>query len=152
MVGAFKPNPLRDICAALGLDEDLSQRPEFATLAEQFKHKPALQAIFRERFATNTTAYWIARLEEQDLLCAPVRTLDEALADEQTAVNGMIVEAEHPGVGTVRMLNAPIQLSATPPTVRRVAPRLGEHNVEVLLENGFDAETIERLQQLGVLR
>jgi formyl-CoA transferase len=33
-----------------------------------------------------------------------------------------------------------------------VAPRLGEHNVEVLLENGFDAETIERLQQLGVLR
>ena len=63
----------------------------------------------------------------------------------------MIVEAEHPGVGTVQMLDAPIRLSATPPTIRRVPPRLGEHNVEVLLENGFDAETIERLQQLGVL-
>jgi crotonobetainyl-CoA:carnitine CoA-transferase CaiB-like acyl-CoA transferase len=55
-------------------------------------------------------------------------------------------------VGTVRMLNAPIRLSATPPSIRRAAPRLGEHNVEVLLENGFDEETIERLQQLGVLR
>ena len=81
-----------------------------------------------------------------------MHTLEQTLADAQTAANGMIVEVEHPGVGTVKMLNAPIRLSATPPTIRRVAPRLGEHNVEVLLENGFDAETIERLQQLGVLR
>jgi crotonobetainyl-CoA:carnitine CoA-transferase CaiB-like acyl-CoA transferase len=78
--------------------------------------------------------------------------LEQALADAQTEANGMIVEAEHPSVGTVRMLNAPIRLSATPPSIRRAAPRLGEHNVEVLLENGFNEETIERLQQLGVLR
>ncbi|WP_255767748.1 CaiB/BaiF CoA transferase family protein [Pseudarthrobacter sulfonivorans] len=152
MVGGFTPDPLARISDALGLDEDLTQRPEFANLEQQFKHKPALQAIFRERMATNTTEYWTGKLEEQGLLNAPVHTLEQALADAQTEANGMIVEAEHPGVGTVKMLNAPIRLSATPPTVRRVAPRLGEHNVEVLLENGFDPETIERLQQLGVLR
>jgi formyl-CoA transferase len=81
-----------------------------------------------------------------------VHTLEQTLADEQTRVNGMIVEAEHPSVGTVRMLNAPIRLSETPASVRRVAPRLGEHNAEVLRENGFDEETIARLQDLGVLR
>ncbi len=100
--------------------------PSSPNLAEQFKHKPALQAIFRERIATNTTEYWTTRLEDQGLLNAPVHTLEQALADAQTEANGMVVEAEHPGVGTVRMLNAPIRLSATPPTVRRVAPRLGE--------------------------
>ncbi|AXJ10277.1 CaiB/BaiF CoA-transferase family protein [Arthrobacter sp. PM3] len=152
MVGGFTPDPLARISDALGLDEDLTQRDEFATLEQQFRHKPALQAIFRERIATNTTEYWTARLEERGLLNAPVHTLEQTLADAQTHANGMIVEAEHPGVGTVKMLNAPIRLSATPPTIRRAAPRLGEHNVEVLLENGFDAETIERLQQLGVLR
>lgn len=152
MVGGFTPDPLARISEALGLDEDLTLRPEFANLEQQFQHKPALQAIFRERIATNTTEYWTGKLEDSGLLNAPVHTLEQALADAQTEANGMIVEAEHPGVGTVRMLNAPIRLSATPPTVRRVAPRLGEHNVEVLLENGFDAETIERLQQLGVLR
>ncbi|MGM9473372.1 CaiB/BaiF CoA transferase family protein [Pseudarthrobacter sp. YS3] len=152
MVGGFTPDPLKRISEALGLDEDLTLRPEFADLKQQFKHKPALQAIFCERIATNTTEYWTSRLEDQGLLNAPVHTLEQALADAQTEANGMVVEAEHPGVGTVRMLNAPIRLSATPPTIRRVAPRLGEHNVEVLRENGFDDETIERLQQLGVLR
>ncbi|TQJ59531.1 formyl-CoA transferase [Arthrobacter sp. SLBN-83] len=152
MVGGFTPDPLARISDALGLDEDLTERPGFATLEQQFKNKPALQAIFREHFATNTTEYWTGKLEEQGLLNAPVHTLEQALADAQTEANGMIVEAEHPKVGTVKMLNAPIRLSATPPVVRRVAPRLGEHNVEVLLENGFDADTIARLQQLGVLR
>ncbi|MDI2023361.1 CaiB/BaiF CoA transferase family protein [Paenarthrobacter nicotinovorans] len=152
MVGGFTPDPLARISDALDLDEDLTERPGFATLEQQFKNKPALQAIFREHFATNTTEYWTAKLEEQGLLNAPVHTLEQALADAQTEANGMIVEAEHPTVGTVKMLNAPIRLSATPPTIRRTAPRLGEHNVEVLLENGFDEETIERLQQLGVLR
>ncbi|MGR0158669.1 CaiB/BaiF CoA transferase family protein [Paenarthrobacter nitroguajacolicus] len=152
MVGGFTPDPLARISDALGLDEDLTQRPEFSSLEQQFKNKPALQAIFREHIATNSTEYWTHQLEEQGLLNAPVHTLEQALADAQTEANGMIVEAEHPSVGTVRMLNAPIRLSATPPTIRRAAPRLGEHNVEVLLENGFDEETIERLQQLGVLR
>ena len=152
MVGGFTTNPLHHISAALQLDEDLSERADFATLDQQFAQKPALQSIFRERFASNTTAHWVARLEGEGVLNAPVHTLEQALDDEQTAANNMIVEVDHPTAGSVRMLNAPIRLSATPPSVRRSAPRLGEHNVEVLLENGFDEATIARLQELGVLR
>lgn len=152
MVGAFTENPLRQISTALELGEDLSEKPEYATLEKQFENKPALQAIFRERMATNTTEHWVQQLEEVGILNAPVHNLAQALEDEQTLVNNMIVEAEHPTVGTVRMLNAPIRLSATPPSIRHVAPRLGEHNAEVLLENGYDEETIRDLQKLGVLR
>src|SRR5690606_24605988 len=89
MVGAFKENPLRDVCEALEIGEDLSRRPEFSTQEKQLARRPELQAIFRERFATNTTEYWIKRLEAKDILCAPVRSLEQALADEQTAVNKM---------------------------------------------------------------
>lgn len=152
MVGGFTADPLLHISRALGLDEDLTERPGFGTLEQQFENKPALQAIFRERFATNTTAYWTGRLEDEGLLNAPVLTLEQTLADEQTRVNGMIVEVEHPTVGTVKMLNAPIRLSATPASIRRSAPLLGEHNAEVLKENGFDDDAIARLQSLGVLK
>lgn len=152
MVGAFKENPLRDICTALELAEDLSEQPEYATLEQQFAHKPQLQEIFRERFATNTTEYWVKRLERVDILCAPVHTLAEALEDEQTAVNRMVLEMEHPTAGTVRALAAPIRLSETPASVRRVPPRLGEHNAEVLAEHGYDAERIAALVEAGVLR
>ncbi|WP_245723700.1 CaiB/BaiF CoA transferase family protein [Paramicrobacterium humi] len=152
MVGGFTPDPLARISEALELDEDLTLRPEFANLEKQLENRSALQAIFAERFATNSTAHWTARLEGVGVLNAPVRTLAEALDDEQTAANGMIVEAEHPTAGRFRMLNAPIHLSETPATVRRVAPRLGEHNAEILAENGFDDDQIRRLQELGVLR
>ena len=41
--------------------------------------------MFRERFQTQPRDHWLARLEEQDLLCAPVRDMREVLADPQTA-------------------------------------------------------------------
>jgi crotonobetainyl-CoA:carnitine CoA-transferase CaiB-like acyl-CoA transferase len=90
LVGAFKSNPLRDISAALGLP-DLSADPDYADFAAQVAHKKALHAIFRERFASGTTAHWLARLNEQDLLCAPVLTLAEALAHEQRRANANVV-------------------------------------------------------------
>jgi formyl-CoA transferase len=152
MVGAFKENPLRDICKALELDEDWSIRPGYDTLDGQFEHRPELQALFHERFATNTTDHWVSRLEEQDILCAPVRTLREALDDEQTAVNGMVVEMEHPHGGTMRVLNSPIRLSGTPNDARRPAPMLGEHNAEVLRELGYDDERVAAILQDGVIR
>lgn len=152
MVGAFKENPLRDISTALELAEDLSRRPEYATLDRQFEHRPQLRAIFRERFATNSTEYWVKRLEQVDILCAPVRSLEQALEDEQTAVNRMVLEMQHPTAGRVRALDAPIRLSATPAQVRRVPPRLGEHNAEVLAEHGYAADDVAALVEAKVLR
>ena len=79
IVGAFKANPLQDICRALGLP-DLSADPNYATFAKQAENKAELHRLFRSKLSTDTTAHWLAKLEEQDLLCAPVQTLGEALA------------------------------------------------------------------------
>ena len=129
MVGAFKADPLGDISTALGV-EHLGKDPRFATFADQVTNKKALQAIFKERFASNTTAYWLARLEEQDLLCAPVRTIAEALADEQATINGMILEAAGE-VETVRVIGSPIHMTDAPVTIRIPPPSLGRHTSEV---------------------
>ena len=132
VVGAFKENPLRDICAALDIP-DISGDPRFATLPAQIKHKRALHAIFRERYRTNTTAHWLARLEAQDLLCAPVRNLREALTDPQTIHNEMVLDG-HDGEQAMRLVGSPIRMSNAPVGMRRTPPRLGEHTDEVLAE------------------
>ncbi len=138
VVGAFKQNPLSDICAALELDEDLSQRPEFATAEAQMRSRGELQEIFRRQFATDTTAHWMRRFESQDLLCAPVRSLEQALADEQTAINGMILTVGTDSRGAdMRAIGSPVHLSATPATVRYRPPLLGEHTDEVVAEFGL---------------
>ena len=71
IVGAFKANPLQDISSALGLP-DLSVDPNYATFASRSENKAKLHRLFRSGLSTNTTAHWLARLEEQDLLCSPV--------------------------------------------------------------------------------
>jgi crotonobetainyl-CoA:carnitine CoA-transferase CaiB-like acyl-CoA transferase len=131
MVGAFKQNPLRDICEALEID-DLSKEARFADLDRQMEHKAELQAVFRARFAERSCDHWLARLEKVDILCAPVRTLAEALEDEQTLVNRMILDAGRSPNGPIRLIGSPIDMSAAPVVVRHAPPRLGEHNDEVL--------------------
>lgn len=131
MVGAFKENPLRDICAALGI-EDLSREERFADLDRQKAHREELQALFRREFAKDSREHWLERLEAVDILCAPVRTLAEALEDEQTAVNRMVIEAGATAAGPVRLIGSPIDMSAAPLTVRLGPPLLGAHNDEVL--------------------
>jgi len=133
LVGAFKANPLRDICTALELP-DLSLDPRFANLEAQFAHKPELQRQLRERFKTNTRAHWLERLEEQDLLCAPVRDMREVLVDPQTLHNRMILKSSEPGQAAYRFIASPIAMSAAPATMRRAPPQLGEHTDEVLAE------------------
>lgn len=131
MVGAFKQNPLRDICEALEID-DLSKDERYSDFDSQMAHRPELQAIFRERFKERDCAHWLSRLEGVDILCAPVRTLGEALEDEQTLVNRMIIEAGETAAGPVRLVGSPIDMSAAPLEIRQAPPTLGEHNDEVL--------------------
>ncbi|MBD0413831.1 CaiB/BaiF CoA transferase family protein [Oryzicola mucosus] len=133
MVGAFKQNPLQDICNALEI-EDLSAKPEYKDFDQQMLNRPDLQAVFRENFAKNTTAHWLKRLEEVDILCAPVRSLPEALQDEQTFINKMILEAGETAAGPVRLIGSPIDMSAAPVSVRLAPPTLGQHNEEILAE------------------
>jgi formyl-CoA transferase len=153
IVGAFKANPLQDICRALGLP-DLSANPEYATFAGQAKNKAELHRQFRSRLSTNTTAYWLGRLEEQDLLCAPVQTLPDALASEQTAVNGMVVSFETNGSGRnepLRLINTPIGMADDAFALRHAPPALGEHGAEILGELGYASDRIDALRAAKVL-
>lgn len=135
LVGAFKADPLRDISNALEIPA-LADDPRFATHELRVANKAALHAIFRERFAIYTNAAVLARLEAEDLLCAPVRTLAEALADKQTAINGMVLEAEGPSE-TIRVVGSPVHLAHAPVGIRIVPPKLGEHTDEILAEIGL---------------
>lgn len=134
IVGAFKKNPLQDICHVLGI-EDLSEK--LPDLHSQREKKPYLQKRFKAEFAKQSTAHWIAKLEEVDLLCSPVKSLAETLDDPQTEINNMLTTIDHPLNGQMRLVASPIHFSDIDTKVRRVPPRIGEHNEEILAELGL---------------
>ena len=150
LIGAFKVDPLGDICRALDLPP-LGDDPRFATEEAQQAHRGELQAILRRRFAELTQAEALDRLERADLLNAPVRSLGEALEDTQVVHNGMLVEVPHPRLGPFRTVGVPVKLSETPAAIRRHPPDLGEHSREILVEAGYTDPEITALVRGGVV-
>jgi len=61
------------------------------------------------------------------------------------------VPLDVPGAGSVLMPGAPFKMSLTPWSLRRPAPRLGQHNVEVYSSLGLSTAEITRLQEEGVI-
>ena len=83
------------------------------------------------------------------MLCAPVRTLDEALTDPHTTP--MIIEMARNGREPLRSVASPVHLPDTPPAPPQPPPALGEGAAEALGDYGIALERIETLTAAGVL-
>lgn len=98
----------------------------------------ALIGLLDEIFATKTLDEWSAIFDtEPDFFWAPVNTVDDVIADPQSAPAGLFVDVPD-GVSTTRMVATPIDFHGTPWAPRMVAPGLGEHRDELLDELGYD--------------
>ena len=91
--------------------------------------------------------HWLAELEREDIPCGPINDYAEVFSDPQVAARRMVVQTDHPVLGTISTLGSAFKLSGTPPDPTRRAPLLGEHTEEVLGEHGFSKNEIDRLRQ-----
>ena len=120
--------------------KDLMGHPEwaenelFATPASRRLHFDALDPQLIEWFQQHTRLELYEMLQPRGVPCFPVWTVAEMTVAPQFVARGVIVEQEHPVVGTVRQPGAPVRLSETPWALRRPAPMLGQHNVELLTD------------------
>jgi crotonobetainyl-CoA:carnitine CoA-transferase CaiB-like acyl-CoA transferase len=125
--GAFKADPFGDLCRALNTDLHLDRR--FSNHMVRAANKTALRTALGEIFAANTTDHWLTRLEAEDVMCAPVCTMESALAE--SAQRDLIMRS-----GKTAVVGSPVTLSAAPVEMHREPPDLGEHTAEVLAELG----------------
>jgi crotonobetainyl-CoA:carnitine CoA-transferase CaiB-like acyl-CoA transferase len=96
----------------------------------------------------------IALLMEGGVPCAPVRQLDEVVADPEMVTRGTLVESDFPTRGPIRVAGSPIKLSAAPqplPGKLRRPPELGEHTREVLASIGIGLKELDQLRAAGVV-
>ena len=106
-----------------------------------------LQAVFRG----GRREEWLRRLQEHDVPCAPLNTMEEVFDDPQVREYGFPIEVEHPRMGKMRLVGSGVELSRTPPRIKMPPPTLGEHTGEVLGALGYNQGAIARLKELGVV-
>ena len=149
-VGAVSDAEWAGLTRALGHPEWLDD-PRFQTPAGRVKHADARLELTAEVLKTRTSAEWLARLEAEDVPCAPVLSREEVIADAQVAANELIVESDHPQAGRMRQPRPAARFERTPAEIRSPAPLLGEHTDAVLTELGISPEQLAALHAAGVV-
>ena len=125
--------------------------PAFTDNPARVRNRERLRPLINARIGAATVEQWIERLNAAGVPCGRVMNLAEVFSDPQVLAQEMVLEAEHPGHGPVRMTGFPVKLSATPAQLRRPAPALGEHTDAVLRDLGYAPEQIAALQQAGII-
>ena len=86
-----------------------------------------------------------------DLPASPVQTLVDVINDPQARANNFFLPYDHPNYGKMEIMASPVNMSKTPATIRMPAPEFSQHTEEVLLEEGYSWEDIERFKEEGVI-
>ncbi|HUO93353.1 MAG TPA: CoA transferase [Rhizomicrobium sp.] len=114
-------------------------RPALATDArfrsnhDRVENADALQAELEAALAGRTAEEWLALLEEAGVPHAPLNNVADVMADPQVAARNMIVTADDPDLGPIRMQGNPVKLSAyDDPATREPAPDLDEDRASIL--------------------
>ena len=150
-VGANTDRMFGRLCDVLGHPE-WSRRPEFRDNAHRVTHRTELADLIESVTVGQPRDFWLARLDAEQIPCGPINDYAQVFSDPQVLAREMIVEVDHPTLGPLKTLGSPMKLSATPPDVRRRAPRLGEHTGSVLREAGFSDAEIAHLSARGCVR
>jgi len=151
VIGVASEGIWRRFSQAIGRSE-LADDPRFAKNSNRVQNREVLITALSEIFLGRETDAWMKLLNEAEVPCAPVQTIDQVFKDPQVLHREMLVKVEHPTAGTVPMAGIPVKFSATPASIRLPPPTLGQHTEEVLTSwLGIEREEIEELKRKSVL-
>lgn len=124
---------------------ELSADPRYATISARTENVAELYATAEELLGERTTAEWQAVLEEAEIPAGPVNALEDLLTDPHLAGQEFFRRVDHPSEDDTLQIGPTARFSRSPAEVRRPAPRLGEHTVQVLREAGLDENEVDDL-------
>ena len=138
-VGASQQKFFEALCDLLEL-ADVKADARFARNADRVEHNDALVEVLQTKLRLRPSVHWLGELERLGIPAGPVLHFDEVFTDPQIIAREMVAETVHPVTGPFRTLGVPVKFSETPGSVRRPAPRLGEHTQEVVGRRAAAAE------------
>lgn len=132
------------------MDMEVLRDRKFKTNPDRVQNRDELISILEEAFKRKTRDEWVDIFENAKIPCGPVNKLSDILNDAHIKEREMVVEMEHPSLGTLKMLGIPVKLSRTPGRLKTVPPAHGEHSQAVLKQLGYSKEEIEQFIKDGI--
>ena len=125
--------------------EDLIEDERFKDLSSRVKNIDDTYSETGKILATKTTQEWLDIFAETKVPVIVVNSLEDLFHDPHLEAVDFWQSYEHPTEGQLKMPGFPSKFSKTPASIRKHAPKLGEHSKEILAEAGIDEETINKM-------
>jgi formyl-CoA transferase len=149
-IAASSPKLWTNFCKAAGR-EDWLEVPEWKTTAGRSADRARVNATISEVTRTQSSEWWINRLEDAGIPCGPVNDIKDVFDDPQVKHLEMAMPMHHRKRGDINVVANPLNIEGLETGVYRDVPELGEHGAEILAEAGLSATEIADLKAKGAL-
>lgn len=149
MAGAQADHAWEPFCLAIGRSDLLVEK--YDTNHKRVGFRNELSELLDEVFRGKTTEEWCETFEAENILHGPVWGIDELINSEVIKEHNVIVDTNHPTLGNVPVIKAPINFSRSKVEVQSSSNLLGEHTKEILQNLNYSDDEIEKLITKGVV-
>jgi formyl-CoA transferase len=130
---------------------DLIDNPRYRANADRVRNAAELDAVIGEFIAGMTLAENLAFFDRYEVTVGPVYDISQIIEDPHVKAREMVVEYPDEDLGVIPMHGVVPPLSETPGVVRLPAPKLGQHNEEILTGLGLTKDDLARLAAEDVI-
>ena len=141
-------NSLKTVINVDCLDDE-----KFNHSVDRLQNQEFIEMEINKALSRETSEYWIQKLNEAKVPCAPINKFSDALNDEQVIHRNMMVDVDHPDGGKVKMPGNPVKMSYTNEDTFSPPPHLGKHTKEILKEwSNYNDEKIDLLLKKNIIQ
>ena len=130
---------------------DLLDDPRYRTNASRVTHAEALDAIIGAFIAGRTQAENVAFFEQAEVTIGPIYDVAQIVEDPHILERELLADYPDAEMGHFPMHHVVPRLLGTPGSIRAPAPKLGQHNEEILKSIGLKVSEIKTLKKQGIV-
>ena len=123
----------RKLCQTLGC-EHLVDDARLSTNDARTQHRDYLEEQLNEYFGRGSQTEWLDKLRQQGVPAAPIRSVEQVVADPHLASRGMWHQMQDGQGGQLLTVGSPLRMDGRSPELSDVAPQLDEHRQVILTE------------------
>ena len=131
--------------------EHLNENSKFNTKDKRQKNKIDLKDILQKEFLKYSYDDLRRKLIDTGIVFTKIIKTEHTISDPQTNLNNMFMDITGENIKNLKIISPPLNIENAPRKKSTKAPKLGEHNVEILKELGYTNEEIKVLQNKRII-